>query len=87
MKTTKTNFENGKIVWDTNNRCYGVILNNLDNKESQLRLDSDGMQPVDNLRKLGSKKDKGTKAQLIEAPKAHKRLITNWPGRYKHVNY
>lgn len=80
-------FENGEIVWDQKNKRYGVVLNNFDNKEQEVRLDSDGMQYVDNLHKLGSKSDKGTKEELIEAMEAHKRLITDWPGRYERINY
>ena len=30
-------FENGEIVWDSTNKTYGVVLNNYDNKDSEIR--------------------------------------------------
>lgn len=86
----KTKFEIGEIVWDTNNKRYGVVLNNYPGEEyyGEIRLDSDGNQPTDDLYKLGSEEDIGTKEQLIECLLAHKRLIERWPEEgYEKVNY
>lgn len=80
-------FENGEIVWDSGNKSYGVVLNNYGGKGSfgEIRLDSDGNQPIENLHKLGSKGDKGTKEQLEDALLAHKTLVDEW--KYERVNY
>ena len=82
-------FENGEIVFDELNQCYGVVLNNYGNNHlGEIRLDSDGNQPIENLHKLGSEGDKGTKKKLIEALLAHKHLLTNWPEHnYERVFY
>jgi hypothetical protein len=81
-------FENGEIVWDENNKRYGVVLNNYDNKDLEVRLDSDGNQAIEDLYKLGSAGDKGTKEQLQEALLAHKRLIETFPDAgYERVAY
>jgi hypothetical protein len=81
------NFKNGEIVWDKTNRCYGVVLNNFGNKEPEIRLDSDRMQPVECLHKLGSKSDTGTKKELTECIHAYQRLRTYWPGKYESLIY
>ena len=85
----ENNFEIGEIVWDSNNKCYGVVLNNYPGERGgEIRLDSDGNQPTEHLYKLGSEMDKGTKKKLIEALHAHKRLMDNWPQQnYPRVNY
>ena len=80
-------FEEGEIVWDSGNKRYGVILKIYNDTDDEVRLDSDGMQPVENLFKLGSPNDKGTKADLIECLKSHKRLIDEWPKNYERIKY
>lgn len=79
--------QEGDIVWDSGNKRYGTVLNTYDFKYGEIRLDSDGNQPEENLHKLGSEGDKGTKDKLIEALIAHKRLIVEYPDRYEKVNY
>lgn len=89
--STKENikeFENLEIVWDNGNKSYGVILDNYGGSKKnggEVRLDSDGNQPIENLHKLGSSGDKGTKKQLEEALKSHKKLVDNYD--YEKVNY
>jgi len=78
MENTK--FEIGEIVWDTNNLCYGVVLNNYpDENYGEIRLDSDGNQPIEDLRKLGSNGDEGTDEDLKECLTSYERLVKNWP--------
>lgn len=87
-KVKKSPFENLEIVWDDENKSYGVVLNNYENDDfgyGEVRLDSDGNQPIENLHKLGSEGDKGTKEQLQECLLAHKRLVENY--NYEKVNY
>ena len=80
--------QEGDIVWDSNNKRYGIVLNTYDYKYNEIRLDSDGNQPIEDLYKLGSKGDKGTKAKLTEALLAHKSLRIKWPEyKYEKVNY
>lgn len=79
--------QEGDIVWDSNNKRYGVVLNTYDYKYGEIRLDSDGNQSIEDLYKLGSEGDKGTKEKLKEALLAHKRLMTEYPDRYDKVNY
>jgi hypothetical protein len=80
--------QEGDIVWDSGNNSYGVVLNTYDFKYGEIRLDSDGNQPEENLHKLGSKGDKGTKEKLKAALLAHKSLITKYPEMgYEKVNY
>jgi hypothetical protein len=80
--------QEGDIVWDSGNNSYGVVLNTYDFKYGEIRLDSDGNQPEENLHKLGSKGDKGTKEKLKSALLAHKSLITKYPEMgYEKVNY
>ena len=81
----KKAFTNGEIVWDSDNKRYGVVLNTYDNKDSEIRLDSDGNQPIEDLYKLGSKEDKGTKKQLIECLNSHKTLVVKY--KYEPINY
>jgi hypothetical protein len=78
-------FTNGEIVWDSDNKRYGVVLNNYNNEDSEIRLDSDGNQPIENLYKLGSKEDKGNKKQLIECLISHKTLVVEY--KYTPINY
>ncbi len=82
-------FENGEIVWDEYNQCYGVVLNNYGNDGGgEIRLDSDGNQPIKNLHKLGSNGDTGTKTQLISCLFSHKSLMDGFPEHnYSPVNY
>jgi hypothetical protein len=80
--------EEGDIVWDERNKSYGVVLNTYDYKYGEIRLDSDGSQPIEYLHKLGSEKDKGTKAKLQDALLAYKSLRLKWPEyEYTKVNY
>jgi len=78
-------FENGEIVWDSRNKTYGVVLNNYDNKDSEIRLDSDGNQPIEYLHKLNSKGDKGNKKDIVFALNQHKILVDEYD--YEKVNY
>jgi hypothetical protein len=78
-------FTNGEIVWDSNNKRYGVVLNTYNNEDSEIRLDSDGNQPIEDLYKLGSKEDRGTKKQLIQCLNSHKTLVDDY--QYKTINY
>lgn len=79
-------FQIGEIVWDSKNQSYGVVLDNYKGFSSDdVRLDSDGNQPVKNLHKLGSKGDKGSKYKLIGALLAHKRLVDEYG--YDTVKY
>lgn len=87
---SSSGFENGEIVWDTNNLRYGVVLNNYGmNHYGEIRLDSDGNRPIEDLRKLGSEGDAGSKQQLIECLLSHKRLldISRQYGGYERVFY
>jgi len=85
MKTT--DFQIGEIVYDTKNKCYGVVLHNFPDEPNcgEIRLDSDGMQPIDNLHKIGSEGDKGTKKKLIQCLCSHKRLVDEY--KYPTVSY
>ena len=81
-KQTSDDFKLGEIVWDTDNKRYGTIIGIYDKYASdkyEVRLDSDGMQPTENLRKVGSKGDKGTKEQLKEAIEDYARLVKSYP--------
>lgn len=80
--------EEGDIVWDERNKNYGVVLNTYDYQYGEIRLDSDGNQPIEYLHKLGSEGDKGTKAKLQDALIAYKSLRLKWPEyKYEKVNY
>lgn len=81
-KQTSDDFKLGEIVWDTDNKIYGTIIGIYDKYASdkyEVRLDTDGMQPTENLRKVGSKGDKGTKEQLKEAIEDYARLVKSYP--------
>lgn len=88
METNKK-FEIGEIVYDGNNKRYGVVLNNYPGENyGEIRLDSDGNQPIEDLHKLGSEHDKGTKKKLIECLKSYTRLVNNWPQKnYPRINF
>jgi hypothetical protein len=43
-------FHVGDVVYDEGNKCVGVVLGCIDYVGGELRLDSDGMQPIENLR-------------------------------------
>lgn len=72
-------FELGRLVWDSNNKRYGVIIATFGEDDDEVRLDSDGVQPKADLHPLFSPKDKGTKKKLIEAISAYNRLCKNYP--------
>jgi hypothetical protein len=82
-KQTTDDFTLGEIVYDVDNKRYGTIIGIYDKYNSdkfELRLDSDGMQPTENLRKVGDKGDKGTKKQLDEAITTYARLVKEYPN-------
>jgi hypothetical protein len=76
---TRDGFKLGELVYDTTNKRYGTIIGIYDTEKYEVRLDSDGMQPTESLRKLGDKEDKGTKKQLFEAVSSIERLRTLYP--------
>jgi hypothetical protein len=76
-KQTSDDFKLGEIVWDIDNKRYGTIIGIYDKFE--VRLDTDGMQPTENLRKLGCEGDKGTKEQLKEEIDGYARLVKSYP--------
>ena len=81
-KQTSDDFKLGEIVWDVDNKRYGTIIgiyNQYPSDKYEIRLDSDGMQPTENLRKVGSKGDKGKKEQLDEAINSYARLRKDYP--------
>ena len=83
-KQTTDDFTLGEIVYDVDNKRYGTVIAIYDKYNSdkfELRLDSDGVQPTENLRKVGSKGDKGTKEQLNEAITSYARLVKEY-GKY-----
>lgn len=49
-KDTKVPFRQGDVVFDEVNQCIAIILGTIDLKGGELRLDTDGMQPIKNLR-------------------------------------
>jgi len=77
-RTTK-DFKLGELVYDTSNKRYGTIIGIYDEEGYEVRLDSDGMQPTEFLRKLGEKGDVGTKKQLFEGVASIERLIRVYP--------
>jgi hypothetical protein len=82
-KQTTDDFTLGEIVYDVDNKRYGTVIGIYDEYASdkfELRLDSDGMQPTENLRKVGSKGDKGTKEQLNDAITSYARLVKEYPN-------
>ncbi len=40
----------GDVLWDEENKTIGMVLGCIDYEGGELRLDSDGMQPIENLR-------------------------------------
>ena len=79
---TSDDFRLGELVYDTYNKDYGTIIGIFDQSLSdkyEVRLDSDGMQPTANLRKLGEKGDSGSKKQLFDAVSAYERLLRSFP--------
>jgi antirestriction protein len=76
---TSDDFKLGELVYDTTNKRYGTIIGIYDETKYEVRLDSDGMQPTEYLRKLGDKEDKGTKKQLFEAVASTDRLRSSYP--------
>jgi hypothetical protein len=81
-KQTSDDFKLGEIVWDTDNNRYGTIIGIYDGYLSdkyEVRLDTDGMQPTENLRKVGSEGDNGTKEQLKEEIDGYARLVKSYP--------
>jgi len=72
-------FKLGELVYDTRNKRYGTIIGIYGEAEWEVRLDSDGMQPTEYLRKLGEKGDKGTKEQLFEGVSSIERLRKEYP--------
>jgi hypothetical protein len=76
---TSDDFKLGELVYDTTNKRYGTIIGIYDETKYEVRLDSDGMQPTEYLRKLGDKEDKGTKKQLFEAVSSIERLQRDYP--------
>ena len=83
-KRTSDDFKLGELVYDTSNKRYGTIIGKYDGKNDyfdkyEVRLDSDGMQPTENLRKLNESGDNGTKKQLFEAVASMDRLTKMYP--------
>ena len=76
---TPKDFKLGELVYDTRNKTYGTIIGIYDNSSWEVRLDSDGMQPTEYLRKLGEDGDKGTKKQLFEGVSSIERLRSAYP--------
>ena len=46
----KKGFEVGDVLYDEENNAIGMVLGCIDYAGGELRLDSDGMQPIENLR-------------------------------------
>lgn len=81
-KQTSDDFKLGEIVWDISNKRYGTVIGIYDQYASdkyEVRLDSDGMQGTEDLRKVGSEGDKGKKQQLDDAINSYERLIKSYP--------
>tara|TARA_B110000902_G_C14252921_1_gene566806 strand:- start:391 stop:1653 length:1263 start_codon:yes stop_codon:yes gene_type:complete len=81
-KRTTKDFKLGELVYDTRNKRYGTIIGIYDEYNSdkyEVRLDSDGMQGTEYLRKLGEEGDKGTKKQLFQAVAGIERLRRTYP--------
>jgi hypothetical protein len=86
----KYSFPVGSVVWDKTHKRYGVVLNNfgndLEGDGGEIRLDSDGVQPIFeydkkfnrtdkyNLVPYGSKQDKGN-GDLTDIKESGQRLI------------
>ena len=76
---TSKDFQLGELVYDTGNMRYGTIIGIYPESIYEVRLDSDGMQPTENLRKLRDTGDRGTKKQLFEAVASIERLRREYP--------
>ena len=76
---TSKDFQLGELVYDTGNMDYGTIINIFPESIYEVRLDSDGVQPTENLRKLGEVGDRGTKKQLFDAVASIERLRREYP--------
>lgn len=81
-------FELGEIVWDRNNKRYGVVIAMWDNDPLEVRLDSDGVQPVEDLFFVGSLLDKGKGHHMVQAIETYQRLCRNYPqNNYPPLKY
>lgn len=49
-KPITEHFEVGDLLYDKKHNAIGIVLGCIDYKGGELRLDSDGMQPIENLR-------------------------------------
>jgi hypothetical protein len=49
-------FRQGDVVYDQENRCIAIVLGTIDIVGGEIRLDTDGMQPTENIR-LATLKD------------------------------
>ena len=81
-KLTSDDFDLGEIVYDDENKDYGTIIGIYDDYPSdkfEVRLNSNGMQYTEYLRKVNSKDDKGTKEELDEAINSYANLVKNYP--------
>lgn len=74
-------FKIGELAYDTRNKRYGTIIDIYNEEQYDVRLDSDGMQPIEFLRKLGEIGDNGTKEQLLEAIKSIESLRLKYPDK------
>jgi hypothetical protein len=102
--TDKYKFPIGSVVWDKTHKRYGVVLNNFGNEfegdGGEIRLDSDGVQPIFeydkkfnrtekyNLVPYGSKDDKGD-GDLLDIKESGQRLIDSRKerGDEEYVKY
>lgn len=81
-------FELGEIVWDRGNKRYGVVIATWDDDPHEVRLDSDGVQPVEDLFFVGSLLDKGKGKQMVDAIESYQRLCRNYPeNNYPSLKY
>jgi hypothetical protein len=49
-KPEETLYRQGDVVYDTNHKTVAIVLGVIDTKGGELRLSSDGMQPIENIR-------------------------------------
>ena len=72
----KTNFNIGDLVYDTNNKCYGLVLNNYGNATDgdggEIRLDSDGNQCIFSYTKRLKRNDYNLIKQDLSKPEIQK---------------
>lgn len=92
LRHLKRTFKQGDIVWDKEYKKYGVIIDTyLDTEHEncgEMRLDSDGNRPIDQLAVLGAKDDKGTKKKLANCLYSWRHLRQSFPEHdYKPLNY